>query len=375
MIANTPTNKKETILVVDDTPENLHLMHQLLRDQYRVRLATSGRDGLGLAQQAPQPDLILLDIMMADLDGYEVCQRLKADPTTNEIPVIFLTAMNQESDEERGFQCGCVDFITKPISPTLTRARVETHLALKRANTQLRDHNRSLREEVESRTEEVQRVQDVTIMAMASLAETRDNETGMHIRRTQNYVKVLAEGLLEGTSYAAQLDESMIDLLFKSAPLHDIGKVGIPDGILLKPGPLDQAEFHTMKQHAQLGASIIATAEQGLQTPSSFLRIAREIAHHHHENWDGSGYPDGLSGQAIPLSARLMAVADVYDALISKRCYKAAMAHTDACELIVAERGRKFDPLIVEVFQRKADRFASIAEHYADEAAAPAQGC
>jgi putative two-component system response regulator len=361
-----PRHPKPTLLVVDDTPENLQLMNSLLRERYRVQLATHGEACLQLALKEPQPDLILLDIMMPGIDGYETCRRLKADPRTAPIPVIFLTAMSQDDDQEQGFQCGCVDFITKPISPALTLARVATHLSLKQANDLLATHNRSLREEVERSTREVQRVQDVTIMAMASLAETRDNETGMHIRRTQNYVKVLAEGLQQGSPYTDQLDSMSIDLLFKSAPLHDIGKVGIPDGILLKPDKLTSEEFEIMKQHSELGARIIATAEQGLDTPSSFLRFAREIAHHHHENWDGSGYPDGLSGEAIPLSARLMAVADVYDALISKRCYKLPMTHEQACSLILDQCGRKFDPVVITIFQHERDRFAAIADEFSD---------
>ena len=365
----TPTSEaKPTILVVDDTPENLQLMNGLLRDRYRIRLATNGERGLELARQSPQPDLVLLDIMMPGIDGYETCRRLKAENSTREIPVIFLTAMNQDSDQEEGFRCGCVDFITKPISPSVTLARVATHISLKRATDLLADHNRFLQEEVGRRTLEVQRVQDVTIMAMASLAETRDNETGMHIRRTQNYVKILAEQLLRDSPYSDQLDELTIDLLFKSAPLHDIGKVGIPDNILLKPDKLTSAEFETMKQHAVLGARIIASAEEGLESPSSFLRFAREIAHHHHENWDGSGYPDRLAGEEIPLSARLMAVADVYDALISRRCYKPPMTHTEACSLIIEQCGRKFDPVVIAMFRQLGDQFALIAREYSDHA-------
>jgi putative two-component system response regulator len=368
MIGSPSSEAKPIILVVDDTPENLQLMNGLLRDRYRVRLATDGQRGLELAQQVPQPDLVLLDIMMPGIDGYETCRRLKADPATREIPVIFLTAMNQDSDQEEGFRCGCVDFITKPISPSVTLARVATHVSLKRATDLLAGHNRFLREEVDRRTLEVQRVQDVTIMAMASLAETRDNETGMHIRRTQNYVRLLAEGLHRDSPYADQLDEATIDLLFKSAPLHDIGKVGIPDNILLKPDKLTSAEFDTMKQHAVLGARIIASAEEGLESPSSFLRFAREIAHHHHENWDGSGYPDGLAGDAIPLSARLMAVADVYDALISRRCYKLPMTHAEACALILEQCGRKFDPVVIAMFRQLGDQFALIAREFSDHA-------
>ena len=361
-----PALERPTVLVVDDTPENLQLMHGLLRDQYRVRIANCGETSLDLARQLPQPDLILLDIMMPGIDGYEVCRRLKADPLTRSIPVIFLTAKDQDADQQSGFDCGCVDYIAKPISPPLVLARVNTHVALKRANDRLSDANAVLQQELERRTREVQKVQDVTIMAMASLAETRDNETGMHIHRTQNYVRALATHLAADPRYAAELTEEAIDQLFKSAPLHDIGKVGISDGILLKPGRLSPHEFELMKDHVVIGDQIIASAEGMLDTPSSFLRYAREIARHHHENWDGSGYPDGLAGEAIPLAARLMAVADVYDALISKRCYKEPFSHEQACGFILENAGRKFDPVITEAFRQLSDQFQRIALEFKD---------
>jgi putative two-component system response regulator len=233
---------------------------------------------------------------------------LKADPLTAEIPVIFLTAKTQIEDEQMGFDVGCVDYITKPISPPIVLARVKTHLLMKDVRDFLRDQNAFLENEVERRTKEVQVVQDVTIMAMASLAETRDNETGNHIRRTQRYVRVLAEKLKSHGKFAAYLSDSMIEQLYKSAPLHDIGKVGIPDHILLKPGKLTAQEFEIMKTHTTLGRDAILAAEKLIDTPSTFLEIAREIAYGHQEKWDGSGYPQGLSGEQIPISARLMAV-------------------------------------------------------------------
>jgi putative two-component system response regulator len=365
---------RPTVLVVDDTAENLQLMHGLLRELYRVRLATNGDIALTLAGMEPLPDLILLDIMMPGLSGFEVCRRLKREPLTRAIPVIFLTAMDQDIDQEEGFRCGCVDYITKPIAPPLVMARVATQIALKQARDRLAETNDYLQREVERQTREVQRVQEVTIMAMASLAETRDNETGMHLRRTQQYVRALAQDLQHHSPYADQLDDTAIELLTKSAPLHDIGKVGIPDGILLKPGKLTVDEFEVMKTHAVIGARIIASAEEWLAAPSSFLRFAREIAHHHHENWDGSGYPDGLAGEAIPLSARLMAVADVYDALICRRIYKQPFSHEDAQRLISEGSGRKFDPLLVEAFQRLAPRFAEIAEALRDRPVSSLEG-
>jgi putative two-component system response regulator len=370
-----PGQERPRVLVVDDTPENLHLMHGLLRDRYRVLLANGGVAALRLARLEPRPDLILLDIMMPELDGYAVCEALKADPETAPIPVIFLTARSQVEDEERGFRSGCVDYITKPISPPTLLARVANHLALKAASDRLAHNNRTLSEEVERRTREVQMVQDVTIMAMASLAETRDIETGMHIRRTQQYVRILAERLRRtlkeesavSASIPTELSDEMIEIMYKSAPLHDIGKVGIPDAILLKPGPLDAAEFEIMKRHTTLGLETIAAAEKLLDVPSSFLSVARQIAYCHHEKWDGSGYPHGLAGEAIPLPARLMAVADVYDALISRRIYKEPFPHERAVAMIEAGSGSHFDPTVVSAFLSEKETFRDIAQRFQDE--------
>mgnify|MGYP001307794713 CR=1 FL=1 len=357
---------RPTVMIVDDTPENITLMNGLLKDLYRTRIATGGERALKTALVEPLPDLILLDIMMPDMDGYEVCRRLKADVRTADIPVIFLTAKSEIEDEQRGFDAGAVDYITKPISPPIVLARVQTQLALKAAADFLRDQNAYLEAEVQKRTHEVQMVQDVTIMAMASLAETRDNETGNHIRRTQNYVRALALKLQPLPKFAAQLDDATVEMLYKSAPLHDIGKVGIPDAILLKPGKLTAEEFEVMKSHTTMGRDAIIAAENLIEAPSTFLRTAREIAYSHQEKWDGSGYPEGLKGEAIPLSARLMAVADVYDALISRRVYKPPFTHEKAVAIITEGRGTHFDPDLVDAFVQIADEFRRIAETYAD---------
>jgi putative two-component system response regulator len=366
-----PTNaldfvEKQTVLIVDDTPDNLSLMTGLLKETYRTRVANNGERGLAIASTHPLPDLILLDIMMPGIDGYEVCRRLKAEPLTVDIPVIFLTARTEVEDEQQGFDVGCVDYITKPVSPPLVLARVKTHLMLKGSRDFLKDQNAFLEEEVARRTREVQAIQDVTIMAMGSLAETRDNETGNHIRRTQHYVKALADRLRSNPKFAAALDDATIELLYKSAPLHDIGKVGIPDRILLKPGKLTPEEFEIMKTHTTLGRDAILAAEKQLRSPSSFLRYAREIALSHQEKWDGSGYPEGLVGPLIPLSARLMAVADVYDALISKRVYKPAFPHEKAVAIIREGRGQHFDPDIVDAFVEVVGEFRAIAAAFAD---------
>jgi putative two-component system response regulator len=362
-------NAKPLILAIDDTPDNLSLVSGLLNDLYRVKVATNGVRGLQVALGDPTPDLILLDIMMPDMDGYQVCEQLKSDPLTRDIPVIFLTAKTEIADEQQGFALGAVDYITKPICPPILLSRVKAHLAVKASADLLRDQNAYLEAEVNRRTREIQAIQDVTINAMASLAETRNNETGNHIRRTQHYIKALAETLQNHPRFKNYLTEHNIKMLFKSAPLHDIGKVGIPDKILLKPGLLTTAEFEIMKTHTTLGRDAIEQAEWQLGTPVDFLLCAKEIAYSHQEKWDGSGYPQGLAGEAIPTSARLMAVADVYDALISRRIYKDPIPHDEACELIVAGRGSHFDPDIVDAFISLQDTFAEIAQRFKDTSA------
>ncbi|MES2259599.1 MAG: two-component system response regulator [Pseudomonadota bacterium] len=364
---NTPDfPRKPVILVVDDTPENLSLMNALLCDSYSVKVASSGARALKIARADAPPDLILLDIMMPEMDGYEVCRQLKADARTALIPVIFLTAKSQVEDEQRGFDLGAVDYVTKPVSPPIVLARVKTHLTLKASADFLRDQNAFLEQEVARRTEEVRAVQDVTILTMASLAETRDNDTGNHILRTQWYVKLLAEHLSDHPRFRAALTPSYIELLFKSAPLHDIGKVGIPDRILLKPGRFEPHEMEIMKTHTTLGRDAIVHAEQRLGIDVPFLQCAKEIAYAHQEKWDGSGYPEGLAGDAIPLSARLMAVADVYDALICRRVYKEPMPHAQAVALMQEGRGSHFDPDILDAFVLLQDQCRAIANRYLD---------
>ena len=361
------TAERATVLVVDDTPENLQLMNALLKDLYKVKVASSGERALRIMSEGNSPDLVLLDIMMPDMDGYEVCRRMKADPRMSHLPVIFVTARSDSQDEEKGLDLGAVDYITKPISPAITLARIRTQLALKRASDLLHERNETLESEIVRRMRELSSIQDVTIMAMSSLAETRDNETGNHIRRTQNYVKVLASQLQHHPRFSAYLTPERIELLYKSAPLHDIGKVGIPDRILLKPERLTPEEFEIMKTHTTLGRDAILAAENLLDSPNSFLQCAREIALSHQEKWDGSGYPEGLKGDDIPVSARLMALADVYDALISRRVYKAAMTHEEALVIILDGRNKHFDPDVLDAFIVIADEFALIATRFSDE--------
>ena len=362
-----PAPTAATVLIVDDMPENLEVLDGLLRGAgYRVKAANNGRTALRLAREGDRPSLVLLDVMMPGMDGYAVLDQLHDDPSTCDIPVIFVTALAEIRDEEAGLAHGAVDYITKPLKPAIVLARVRTQLQAKMARDLLRDQNAWLEGEVARRMAENDRIQAVSIRALASLAETRDRETGAHILRTQAYVRMLAEELRTHPRFAATLTPEYINLLTRSAPLHDIGKVGIPDQILHKSGKLDAAEWDVMKTHAELGARAIEFAERDNGPPVAFLALAKEIAHWHHEHWDGTGYPDALVGEAIPLSARLMALADVFDAMMSQRVYKTAFAAEDVRLDIVGKRGTHFDPDVVDAFIARYEAFVDIARQRAD---------
>ena len=361
-----PPETPPVILIVDDAAENLLVLSDLLRPQYKVLAATNGEGCLRVAHGPLRPELILLDVMMPGMDGYEVLTRLRDDPLTADIPVIFLTALATIGDEERGLRLGAADYITKPISPAIVLARVRTQLQVKQAADLLKNQNISLEREIARRMAENDLTQQVSIRALAHLAETREPETGNHILRTQAYVQHLAQTLRRHPRFAAMLNDQYINLLGRSAPLHDIGKVGIPDHILLKPGKLNAEEWAIMQTHAQLGSEAIERAEADIEMPLDFLSLAKEIARWHHEKWDGSGYPDGLSGEAIPLSARLMALADVFDALISPRVYKPPMSFAEARSIIYEGRGKHFDPDIVDAFIADFSAYCAIAERYHD---------
>lgn len=356
---------RATVLVIDDTPANLSLLNGLLKEQYRVKVANSGQRGIDLCH-AQAPDIILLDIMMPGLDGFEVCRRLKADPTLRRIPILFLTAKVETEDEELGFALGAADFIHKPISPGIVLARVKTQLESRQWQTFLEDKNAWLENEVEYRVRQVNRLQDASLQAMIGLAEFRDECTGNHIRRTQEYVRLLAEQLALDSRHQEFLTAETIARVVKSAPLHDIGKVSIPDHILLKPGPLDDDETVIMRTHAARGFEILTQIRLYMGEDSTYLLYAQQIARHHHERWDGAGYPDGLRGEAIPLPARLMALADVYDALRTRRPYKEPFPHAKALEIVTAGRSGHFDPELVDAFLAREAAFALIAEQLAD---------
>lgn len=364
---NVPTTAPDprfTILMVDDDPGNLATLGQLLQPHYNVLAGISGERALQIAASKPKPDLILLDVVMPGMDGYAVLGRLRENPGTRDIPVIFVTGLDSGDDEQKGLELGAVDYIAKPYSPPIIVARVRTQLELKRARDWLRDQNAFLESEVARRMQDLLLVQDITINALAELAETRDNETGNHIRRTQGYVHILAQRLQSHPRFSSTLTDKVVALLVKSAPLHDIGKVGIPDNILLKPGKLTADEWAVMKTHSLLGAHAIERALRNADRSVDFLDKAMEIAHFHHEKWDGSGYPEGLTGDAIPISARLMALADVFDALISRRVYKAPIPAEQAQDIIIGERGHHFDPDVVDAFVGNFSDFLAIAQKY-----------
>jgi putative two-component system response regulator len=372
-----------TILLVDDTKENLTVIGHILRANYRIRVANSGVRALQAVQTEPRPDLILLDVMMPDMDGYAVLTALRAQPNLRDIPVIFVTALSADDDEEHGLSLGAVDYVTKPIKPALLLARVHAQLELKQARDRLADQNAFLDAEVHRRMAENELIKDLSLFALATLAEKRDNETGNHLHRTQAYIIVLMDFLKTTPRFEQELADPEYRLrIAKAAPLHDIGKVGIPDAILLKPGKLTVDEFEIMKTHALIGAdaideaihraksmrSAIDTAQAIQENPLSldFLETAQQIAGGHHEKWDGSGYPSGLTGEAIPLPARLMAIADVFDALISRRHYKEAFPLAQTVQIITDGRGKHFDPDIVDAFLAHIPEFTAIAERYVD---------
>ena len=364
----------KTILMIDDDLATLEVINESLRSHFRTRIATRGGKGLELARLSPAPDLVLLDLELPDMNGYQVCSALKHDATTADIPVIFLSSHSDIADITRGLELGAVDYVPKPVAPPILLARVRTQLRLREAQIHLADRNLHLESlvsertrDLEAKTQDLERSQELTIVALGAVAETRDDETGDHIRRTRDYVQVLVENLLQQPGERERMPAAEWALIWKCAPLHDIGKVGIPDRILTKRGRLDADEFETMKQHTTLGRDALRAAESRVDAHDPFLRIATEIVYSHHERWNGSGYPQGLRGEAIPFAARLMAIADVYDALISKRVYKPAFSHARAIEIIREGRGEHFDPLIVDCFMLCADAFSEIAARHSDK--------
>jgi putative two-component system response regulator len=334
-----------TLLVVDDVAENIEVLNNILEQDYRVKVATNGEKALSIVMSDQPPDLILLDIMMPGIDGYEVCRRIKANPDRRSIPIMFVTSMEDQEDEALGLELGAEDYITKPFNPYLVMARVKTHLALY-------DQTRELERKVNERTRELQNTRLQIIQRLGKAAEFRDNETGFHVTRMSRYSRLIA--------LAAGLPEAQAELLLLSAPMHDIGKIGTPDYVLLKPGKLDAAEWAIMQQHAAIGAEIIGDHDDPL------LTMARSIAASHHEKWDGSGYPQGLKGQDIPLVARIVAIADVFDALTSLRPYKAAWPVAQAHQAILDDAGRHFDPELIQAYVKALPEMLEVKDLYVE---------
>ncbi len=357
----------ETILVVDDEPANLAALVQILRPSYRVRAATSGPRAIAAALAPPKPDMVLLDVLMPGMDGYQTLVELRANQGTRDIPVIFVTTLGDQTNEERGLELGAADYIAKPVRPPIVLARVRAHLDTKRARDWLSRQNARLENEVARRTAETDLTEVVSIRALAHLAEIRDPETGDHILRTQAYVRLLALRVRQRPRFRVALTDRYVELLVRSAPLHDIGKVGVPDHILRKPGRLTPDEWEVMKTHARLGAEAIEFAERDLDRPVEFLALAKDIARWHHEHWDGGGYPDGLVGEEIPISARLMALADVFDALVSTRVYKDPMPVAEARDVVEAGRGQHFDPDVVDAFLQGFGEFVDVLQRFRGE--------
>ncbi|NHZ78847.1 HD domain-containing protein [Massilia sp. CCM 8695] len=357
-------NFKASILIVDGVSDNLVLMEELLQERYHVRLARSGEDALRIAQQAPRPDLIVLGGALADADSVRVFHGLKCQVLSADIPVIMLISAGGVGLEQRAWREGVADVVQLPLVAGALQARIGTQLRLRAADAMLKDQHRHFEHLVAERVRDAGLMQDATVLAMAVLAESHDPGIGQHLLRTQHYVTALARELRFVSAYTAELTNEDIALLHKAAPLHDIGKVSVPDAVLLKPGKLSDSEFELMKLHTVYGRDAIAGVERTLGRSNGFLRYAREIAYSHQEKWDGSGYPEGLAGDAIPLSARLMAVADVYDALITARVYRPAFTHETAVELIRQGRGEHFDPDVVDAMLAIEERFKAIAAEF-----------
>jgi putative two-component system response regulator len=352
--------ERETILVVDDNSTNLRFLQEILKSDYKVYAAPSGERALAFLEKKIIPDLILLDVEMPGLNGYEVISRLKSDARWSEIPVIFLTAQEGREKEQQAFTLGAVDYILKPISYGVVRSRVKLHMELEM-------YKKRLEHMVEVKTSQLLKTQDSILDMLSNITAYRDNETGAHIKRTTFYVELIVRRIIEMRRSDYEISSEYALNIGKSSKLHDIGKVGVPDRILLKPDRLTPEEFDIIKQHASLGAQILDDAINDLGDSSPFLFTAREITVAHHEKWDGKGYPCGLKGEEIPISARIMAIADVYDALISRRPYKEPFTHEEAMKIILDSSGTHFDPNIIEMCMPIFDQFPMISERYKDE--------
>jgi putative two-component system response regulator len=361
------------ILVVDDLHENAALLSRFLSPMgFNVHAVNDGLTALQFVEKTP-PDVILLDLMMPGMDGFQVCQRLKQSAETRHIPVIIITGLSDREANIHAIEAGADDFVIKPFDRVLLEARIRTSLKTKLLQDQLLAYQHELEARVQERTKQLERTQQVAVFSLAKLAESRDNETGDHLDRIREYARELAAALLECGMYQEAVDPAFVREIYQSSPLHDIGKVGVPDEILLKPGKLTSQEFELMKHHTLIGGDTLRAADLEAGQ-NSFLAMGRDIAYYHHEKWEGNGYPFGLCGDEIPLAARIVAVADVYDALSSKRPYKEPFSHEKSRDIILEGQGKHFDPLVIEAFIARCDRFIEIRGSYAKESAtAPLQ--
>lgn len=351
------------VLIVDDSAANLDVATRMVETMdLSTTVASNGKDALLQVDQAP-PDIILLDLVMPELDGFEVCRRLKANPATRNIPIIVLTALNDTDDYIQAIECGADDFMNKPFNLPVLQVRLKRLLKEKKLNDKVIEYQRKLEQRVVDQTVMIQEVQDVTVYSLAKLAECRDPETGDHLERIRHYCLIIAQNLAESKLYGTAVNEQYVNILFRSSILHDIGKVGIRDEILLKPGRLTPEEFDIMKMHSAIGGDALNAACQLLPN-QQFLEMARAIAYHHHEKWDGSGYPYGLSGRSIPLSSRIVAIADVFDALLSKRPYKEPMPMAKALEILQEGREKHFDPVLLDCFFKDLGRVQRVGEEH-----------
>lgn len=358
-----------SILIVDDEPDNLRLLTALLRRGGLVpRPVLSGRLAIEAAAADP-PDLVLLDVKMPEMSGFDVCRWFKQDQRLRDIPVVFLSGLSGIDDKVEAFRLGAVDYVSKPFDEVEVLARVQTHLRCRRMHLELTQHADLLERRVTEQVRAMTTSQLATIFALAKLAETRDDDTGHHIERVQTFTQTLADRMRELRLHPATLTADFVDHLRQSASLHDIGKVAIPDAVLLKPGKLTNEEFTVMQRHSALGADTLAVVLQR-HPDNQFLRLGVEVARSHHERWDGRGYPDGLAGPTIPLAARIVAVADVYDALTSDRCYRPAFDHDRSCAMIREGRGTQFDPEVVAAFEDVAGPFRRIRAELGGDGAA-----
>lgn len=343
---------RRTILIVDDEPVNIDVLKGILAPHYAIRAATCGESAVWLALSDAPPDLILLDVVMPDISGLDVCATLKADPRSRGIPIIFVTSMNEDEDQARGFELGAADYLTKPVSAPVVLARVRTHLALYERNHRLEELVADRTAALSAKGRELEATQLAIIQRLARAAEFRDNETGMHVIRFSKFARLLAKRI--------GMSDTDADQMMHASLMHDVGKIGVPDNVLLKPGRLTEEEFEVIKRHPEIGAEIIGHHE------SALLQLAAVISLTHHEKWDGKGYPRGLSGESIPLAGRICAIADIFDALTSVRPYKPAWTVDATLDYLRKQAGEALDPTLVEAFLQMRNEIEDIMRTFRD---------